>query len=219
MLHGDRRRMSIKYRQALGAAASLVRDPFDFPATMRFVDALADFTPMTRLYARMLDGVPPARVEHLRELTLRPLDLEAMRAMPAPTFGRRFAAFVDDHRLSLTAQIDAFPEMAAMLDRDWMMRRFARVHDMHHVLLGFGVDVPAEMGLQIFNLRNFREPYAALAAASLPVSLVKYGEPRRMLAEVARGWTLAGKARNLFVVPFEERLGDDFDALRAELGL
>ena len=211
--------MAIKYRQALGAAIELLRDPFDFPPAVRLCDAMADFWLVKRLYARILDGLPAEVAAHLYELTLRPIDLDALARMPEATFGRRYAAFLAAHKVSASAQVDAFPEIAKTFERHWILRRFARIHDMHHALLGFGVDAHGEMGLQMFNLRNFGEPYGALAMASFPVTALKYGEPRRMLREIAKGWTMGGRAANLFVVPFEDRFDADFAELRRELGL
>lgn len=211
--------MALKYLQALSALSTLIRDPFDFPATMRFVDAVNDVWLLSRLHRRMLAGIPADAVEHLRALTLRPVDLERLRRLPGGTLGHAVAVFLDGYRLSDTAQEDAFTPMATTLDHNWFLKRFARIHDIHHVLLGFGVDIPAEMGLQIFNLRNFNEPFAALAAASLPLSLLRYGEAPRTLREVARGWTLAGATPNLFIVPFEEMFETPLDDVRRSLGI
>jgi ubiquinone biosynthesis protein COQ4 len=211
--------MALKYLQALSALSTLIRDPFDFPATMRFVDAVNDVWLVPHLHRRMLAGIPAGAVEHLRALTFRPIDLEALQRLPEGTLGRAYAAFIDGHRLSDTAQVDAFMPMATTLERSWFLKRFAWVHDIHHVLLGFDVDISAEMGLQIFNLRNFSEPFAALAAASLPLSLLRYGEAPRILREVARGWTLAGAVPNLFIVPFEEMFDTPLDDLRRTLGI
>jgi ubiquinone biosynthesis protein COQ4 len=165
----------------------------------------------------MVADLPERERERLRELTLRPIDHVALLRLPEGTLGHAYAAFLRDRELSPTAQIDAFPEIAGAFERDWVFARFARVHDIHHALLGFGAGPHEELGLQAFNARNFREPHAFLAMVSLPVCALRYGDPARFLREVARGWRLGGMLPNLMTVPFEEMFEMDVDAARAQL--
>ncbi len=211
--------MPVKYRQAAQAALELVRDPYDFPPAVRLAEAVADAWIIKTLYHRMVGALSYAEREHLRELTRRPIDLPALRELPPETFGKTYADFLDRHGLSPTAQVDAWPPIAEVFARDWIALRFARIHDMHHALLGFGADPHGEMGLQVFNLRNFREPFATLALASLPVTLFRYGDTPRMVREIRRGWGLGASTANLFHVPFEDLFAEDVEALRRRLGI
>src|SRR5262249_51768425 len=154
--------MPFKPLQAARAAVDLVVDPMNYNAAMRFGDALADWPVMRWLYARMLDGISPAEREHLRELTGRPIDLEALTRLPENTFGHAVSRFMRDNALNASAQIASYPPIAEAIERDWILKRFARSHDLHHVLTDFAVDPAAEIGLQIFDAVNFRQPYALL---------------------------------------------------------
>jgi ubiquinone biosynthesis protein COQ4 len=212
--------MAIKYRQALRATLTLLRDPNDFPALAKLADALARWSLRLWPYRRMIDKLPPEEVEHLRELTARPLDLDALLRLPENTFGHGYAAFLRRNRIDPDGAIKAYPPIAHAFAADWLLMRFLRTHDMHHFLLGWSFDFANELGLQFFIVRNFQELYGALAIGSLPVSLVTHrGEARQILHEVVRGWDLGGKVPNLFWVPFEDMYERDLESVRAELGL
>src|SRR4051794_38314202 len=122
--------MPLKPRQALVAAVDLVRDPLNYNAAMRFGDALADWPVMRWLYRRMMDGLGPAEVEHLRALTDRPIDFDALAKLPPNTFGWAYQRFMQSQNLSAAAQIDSYPPIKAALARDWVLRRFTRGHDL-----------------------------------------------------------------------------------------
>jgi ubiquinone biosynthesis protein COQ4 len=212
-------RVAGKLGQAIEAVVALVRKPANFPAAIRLSDAMASSSVVQRLYRRMLDGLSPAEIAHLEELTSRPTDLAALRRLPEVTFGHQFARFIEHHGLDLGAYTAAFPPYAETLEAHWLLRRFAKVHDMHHFLLGFPVDFLSEMGLQAFNLRNFREPHSLLSLAAVPLVIAKYGEAGRTLRGLQRGWRLGGQARNLFQAPLEDLLEVDADEVRRRLGL
>jgi len=211
--------MALKVFQALEATATLVRDPFDFPAAMRFADAVLETGPMRRLYRRMVAGLSPAELEHLRRLTVTPLDLDALARLPAGTFGHRYAQLFRAEGLDPNAQASAFAPTGALMEKNWIVLRFARVHDMHHVLMDFRTDVPGEQGLQMFNLRNFGEPFALLALLATPVVIARYDGRLQTLREMGRGWRLGGRTVNLFQLPLEEYLARELGEVRRELGI
>jgi ubiquinone biosynthesis protein Coq4 len=209
----------IKYRQALGAIASLVVDPFDYPAAQRLADALAHWEPMLRLYSKMVAHLAPGERERLRALTLEPLDLAALGRLPPDTFGHRFADYLQSRRLDPDAPLSAFPPIGPTLDEDWLLRRFVKTHDMLHLLTGFDVDIAGEMGLQLFNHRNFGEPYGLLALLSTPMVIARYGHARRTLAALRRGMRLAKSVDNLFCYPLEDLFTMNLEEARRRLGL
>lgn len=212
--------MTIHFRQAVEATLALIRRPFDFPASMRLVHAVGDLWILRAAYARLVRGLSPPQIAHLQELTDRPVDPARLLGLPPSSLGHHLAVFMRDNHLSWTPQTDAWPPMAETLARDWVLRRFARVHDVHHTLLGFRLDPPGELGLQVFNFRNFHEPFGLMALLSTPLSIRAYGRARAHLAEVVRGWREgAHVAENLLHFPFEEHLADDIEALRARFGI
>ena len=211
--------MPIKTRQAARAAADLVRDPLNYNAAMRFGDALADWSVMRWLYRRIIDELTPAEQAHLRDLTDRAVDLDALARLPPSTFGHAYARFMRDNQFRMGAQAESFPPIAATIERDWILRRFTRAHDLHHVVTGYTGEVPAEIGLQVFNWRNFGEPYGFLALLAVPVVIARYGQARRTIAEVWRGLTAGPRAKNLMTAPLEDWFERDLADVRRELGI
>jgi ubiquinone biosynthesis protein Coq4 len=209
----------IKWRHAAEGLARLVWDPFDFFGAMILFDGFADTAPLRAAYARMLRDLSPAERDRLRALTLEPVDVPALLALPEGTLGRAYGALFQREGVTPDAQVRAHPGLAETFARDWVYLRFCRVHDFHHVLLGFDVDPQGEMGLQAFNLRNFAEPFAALAVLSAPVTAARYGGARRMARELGRGWRLGAALPNLFTAPFEAWFEEPVEAVRARLGV
>jgi ubiquinone biosynthesis protein Coq4 len=209
----------IKFGKALRGFGRLVWDPFDFAGAMVLFDAFESFGPVRDAYARMVSGLAPDERDHLRALTERPLDLAAMSGLPSNTLGYAYATFFDQDGLYVDAQVRAHPDLNDVFAREWLYNRFCRVHDFHHVLLGFKADIAGEMGLQAFNLSNFGEPFAALAMLSTPVTALRYGSPGYIAREVERGWKLGRELPNLFVAPFEDWYDHDMGAVRERLGV
>jgi ubiquinone biosynthesis protein Coq4 len=209
----------IKWRHAARGLTRLVWDPFDFFGAMVFFDGFADTRAVRSAYARMLRDLSPAERDRLRALTLAPVDVPALLAMPEGTLGRAYGAIFQRDGVTPDAQVRAHPDLAETFARDWVYLRFCRVHDFHHVLLDFDVDPQGEMGLQAFNLRNFAEPFAALAMLSAPVTALRYGDAARMAREVKRGWALGAALPNLFTTPFEAWFEDPVEVVRARVGI
>jgi ubiquinone biosynthesis protein Coq4 len=75
------------------------------------------------------------------------------------------------------------------------------------------------MGLQVFNYRNYREPFGLSALAFVPLSILRYGRAADTVAETWRGWMLGKRALNVFAAPLEDWLADDLDVVRERLNL
>jgi ubiquinone biosynthesis protein COQ4 len=211
--------MAIKVRQALRSALTLIKNPDNFAASVELAEALAGWSLRRLRYQRTLATLPPEAAAHLREITERPVDVDELLRLPENTLGHRYGRFILDNGIDPDAPQRAFPPMAQAFADDWLLLRFQRTHDIHHLLLGWGFDFPAELGLQIFTVRNFLEPYGLFAIGSIPVAMVTTGEPRRVLREVAKGWTLGGRLPDLFWMPLEDMFPMDFDEVRAKLGI
>jgi ubiquinone biosynthesis protein Coq4 len=214
--------MALKILQACDAGMRLMRDPLHVPTVARFLDAVMDTDLMRALYAQMLGALDPEELLHLRDLTYQPLDIPSMGRLPKNTFGHQVYAFSQRNgydKTTVEAQIEAYPPIARLLEKDWVFRRFVKVHDLEHVLTDFLTDPPAEMGLQVFNYRNYREPFGLSALAFMPVSFLRYGRVADTVAEATRGWWLGKHALNVFSAPLEDWLADDLDEVRERLNL
>jgi ubiquinone biosynthesis protein Coq4 len=87
----------VKYGQALRAMSVLWWKPFEFDSLNLMVDAVSLSWPVQTWYRRMIEQAPREEVEHLRQLTKKPIDIEALKKMPKNTFGYQYAIFFEKH--------------------------------------------------------------------------------------------------------------------------
>lgn len=106
------------------------------------------------------------------------------------------------------------PELA------YIMQRYRESHDFYHVLLGFGVSLPAELVVKWFELANFNLPVAALSSAFGPLR-IEDGAERKRLWRTYGPWALrsGGKAECLIGIEWEKEWETDIDALRRRFGV
>jgi len=210
--------MALLLGQASRSFLELLRDPFDYAAQLRFAEAVSRTDFMRAMHARMVRGIPREEQDHLRALTDAPLDRERLRRAPPRTFGHQYVQFLDEHRLDPESAIKHHPPLIPLFDEMWILRRFIKVHDMHHVLAGFLPDVPGEMGLLVFDLLNFNEPYGVIGVLSYPLVVRRYGQPVEIAREMWRGFRLSRQLENLFRFPYEELYDEDIDDVRRLVG-
>ncbi len=209
----------IKYRQAIEAALEIFERPLAAAPTGKLFDAFAGSWVVERLYERMVADLPPERAEHLRALTRTEADAAALLALPEHTFGHQFSAYMQRRAFALDGEHTEFVPVNEAFERNWIMHRFAKVHDFAHVLLDIDIDPPGETAMQLFHLVNFGEPWGVAAVASLPLIVARHGQPREMLAAMGRAARIAREADNVFLAPLEEWLEDDLAAVRRRLGI
>ena len=209
----------LKYRQALRAASVLMRQPFEFVALNAMTDAVSLSWPVQWWYRRLIKDVPQRTLDYLRELTRRPIDFDALERMPESTLGHQYIKFMKESGIPINGHVKAVPALRETFEKDWVTQRFFKIHDILHVVAGFDATVQGEMGLQMFDARNLREPYGIASVASTPYMMLIYGGPARMLREIARGWEVGSRGDNLFFAPFEEMWGWDLADVRVACGL
>lgn len=149
-------------------------------------------------------------------------DREALRALPADSFGHAYACYMDQERLDgdvLAAMVDEAygPEDAELR---FVRARVRDSHDLWHTLTGYGADPLGEGAVIAFSLGQIHQNVlVALVALMLlaPVVLIPrlvVAWPRYMLQAFRRGreakWLLAEPLEDLLEVPLDEarrRLG------------
>ncbi|KAK4052582.1 Ubiquinone biosynthesis protein [Microbotryomycetes sp. JL221] len=99
------------------------------------------------------------------------------------------------------------------------MQRYRESHDFYHVLLGFGVSLPAELVVKWFELANFGLPVALLSGLVGPLRME--AAERRRLVDTYAVWALkAGEqAQCLIGVEWERKWDTNIDEMRAALGI
>jgi ubiquinone biosynthesis protein COQ4 len=208
-----------KLLQAADAFLGLTRQPTHLPHIIQFIDAMADFPPFRAMHRRMFRELSPAELAHLQELTERTLDYGELAQLPANTFGHQFVAYMRRKGFTQEAFIEAYPPLRETTGHQWLVKRFARLHDVFHFLAGFETTVADEMGMLAFNVRNFQEPFSIFGLAGLPFVFLAHGRLRDNVRELKRGWELGARARNLMAAPIEDMLADDLQEVRRRLQL
>lgn len=180
-------------------------------------------------------------------ITEESINVERLGQLPAGTFGkayydwlrrnkvtpdtrdpvRRCRCFFRHFEQSCTPCTDAFvvrpaaqvryiddPELA------YIMQRYRESHDFYHVLLGFGVSLPAELVVKWFELANFNLPVAALSGLFGPLRIQDRDE-RSSLWRTYGPWALkaGGKAECLISVYWEREWETPIHELRDRWGV
>lgn len=98
------------------------------------------------------------------ELSSALVDYDALRALPASTFGGAYVRHLDgngitaDYQAAATRHVDD-PDMA------YLMRRFRQTHDVWHALLGLGIAGHEEVIIHWFSYGQLRLPVSAMVMA------------------------------------------------------
>lgn len=122
------------------------------------------------------------------------IDLDALRRLPAGTFGHAYATFMDANHLT---PLSVSRELAAELsERSVLAVRYPIVHDAFHVLLGFDTSLAGELGVWSFvSAQHYGHAYdRAATLGRLFYPLVAPWQWRRLRASDARGQRLAERA-------------------------
>lgn len=180
--------------------------------------------------ARSLQGSPLAKQmqRHLLEIPAMaalvaegwrpaPIDLARLAVLPDGSLGHSYAEQLQRLNLTPESLIDPSP---ITTPAEYITHRLRETHDIVHVLTGFGIDGPGELGLQAFNLAQVRSPLAVLLIFGGLLSTLQDDEPLEpLLRALARGFEMGLAARCLISVKLEEGWERPVADWRRELGL
>jgi ubiquinone biosynthesis protein COQ4 len=148
---------------------------------------------------------------------------DTLAAMPRGSFGRAYADFMTAGQLStdglVEAQAMAFGATnadAVDADREYFGNRVRDMHDLWHVLTGYGMDEAGEAANLAFNLGqiwNLGIALMVLAAAIIGPKDLTCTWPRYLF----RAWRRGRRAAVLTVVPYERLLPLPVDDVRIRL--
>lgn len=166
--------------------------------------------------ARMTD----AQREQLARLDplIPDIDMARLRALPQGSFGRAYADFLDDNELGPFTLSAEMPIEVVTRNAHWA--RYALVHDMLHVLLGFGPDLAGEMGVYAFTLTQRLSwvfwLYLPLAWLVMPI-LAPHRLPA-MIRNFRRGFRLGRTLDNQIALTLDRRFAEPLERVRGDLG-
>ncbi|GAA5942678.1 ubiquinone biosynthesis protein COQ4 [Sporobolomyces koalae] len=157
----------------------------------------------------------PAGRTILRErprITEYSIRLDHLSQLGPNSFGRKYYEWLKRNKVTPDTRdpvryIDD-PELA------YIMQRYRESHDFYHVLLGFGVSLPAELVVKWFELSNFNLPVAFLSSTFGPLRLDR--PERARLWDTYGTWALkaGAQAECLIAVEWEKEWNTDIDELR-----
>jgi ubiquinone biosynthesis protein Coq4 len=200
----------------VASLAAFLKKPSELDSVFGVVSSLQDSPLATQMQRHLLaDPAMAALVaEHWRP---EPVDMGLLANLPEGSLGRTYAEQLQ--RLGLTPEslIDPKP---ITTPEEYLIHRLRETHDIVHVLTGFGIDGPGELGLQAFNLAQLRSPLAVLLIFGGLLSALQDDKPLEpLLSALARGFELGLKARCLITFKLEEGWERPLADWRRELGL
>ena len=153
-------RPHVRPLEAWRALRTLLRDPDDTKQVFRIIDALSGRSG-ERLFERFRKTPAGARILGERRSLLRTLsDRSALLALPAGSLGRAYADFVSREQLSADGLVEASVEGGRRLDigdeRRLFSERLRDMHDLWHVVTGYGRDLVGEAALLAFSYAQTR---------------------------------------------------------------
>ncbi|GAA5942210.1 hypothetical protein JCM1841_006097 [Sporobolomyces salmonicolor] len=173
---------------------------------------------LQRLRTRMRSTPSGRRL--LRErprITEESIDVESLGKLEEGTFGRAYYEWLRRNKVTPDTRdpvryVDD-PELA------YLLQRYRESHDFYHVLLGFGVSLPAELVVKWFELANFGLPVAFLSSVLGPLRMES--DERRRLWRTYGAWALqaGGKAECLIGVEWEREWETPIRELRERFGV
>jgi len=213
----------VKPIQALRSVRALIADPDNTGEVFKVIEALKGGS-LSRAVAR-LEATAEGRELLRNKPDILPVlsDREALRAMPEGSVGRMYLKFVESQSLSADGLVAASEEaprgQGKSPEERWLGNRLRDIHDLQHVVCGYGRDTLGELCLLSFMVTQtpnrgiafiiFMARRKARQATQLFSVDDCIDEGRRI-----------GKAATWFVaVNWETRLAEPLEQLRRELGV
>jgi ubiquinone biosynthesis protein COQ4 len=209
-------RQPLAWRTALRKLKQLLADPDDTAKAVELFHALGR-NQFERAFQRLRADPCGRRLLAARPELLAALgDRAALERLPEGSFGRAYLEYLDDNGFAPGALVALNRDVEARLDaeegipaldpaRAWFRDRTILLHDLLHVLSGYGTDDVGEATLLAFSLAQQPGPAGALLALG---AALEVGRELGLdwLRYDFRAWRRGRRARWLAALPYEELL-------------
>jgi len=210
----------VEWTRAWRALRTLVADPERTDQVFELINALSSDAG-ERLFQRFCADPGGRRLLAGRPSLLATLaDLDRLAALPEGSFGRSYAEFMRRERIDAKGLVDAAQAVAESRaldpERDWFFQRLRDMHDLGHVLTGYGRDIAGEAANLSFSYAQTRIRgigVIVLAAAVLGPWRLDLHWPRYLW----RAWRRGRRTLPLPMVAYEELLPLPLDEVRRRL--
>mgnify|MGYP006273757195 CR=1 FL=1 len=196
--------------------AEFLKHPGSLDSVFKVAGSLKDSALSAQMFRHLLAN--PAMAQ-LVEQNWRPapIDLDALERLPEGSLGHVYAHQLRSQGLSPDSLIDPAPITSP---QDYVVHRLRETHDIVHVLTGFGIDGPGELGLQAFNLAQNRSPLAAMLIFGGMLNTLQNDEPLEpLLSALARGFELGLRCPCVIAHKLEEAWERPLVDWQRDLGL
>ncbi|KAH6874914.1 ubiquinone biosynthesis protein coq-4 [Thelonectria olida] len=202
---------------AVGASLWSFFDPYRHDLIAATGEATATPYFIYRLRDSMLADPTGRRILRQRpRISSKTLNLDELRKMPENSVGRAYVGWLDREGVSP----DTRSAVRYIDDEEcaYVMQRYRECHDFYHAVTGLPIVREGEIALKAFEFANTLLPMTGLSVFA--AATMKRGE-RRRFASIYLPWAIKNGARSKDVINvfWEERLRDDVEELRAELGI
>lgn len=103
---------------------------------------------------------------------------------------------------------------------DWVNRRAAIAHDVHHMITGFDATPVGEYGLAAFSLVQYWDLLNVFVLSFLPLFVLSdWRSAPRLLATTLSGFRMGFACRPIFAYPFEANWNQPLTEVRKTLGI
>ncbi len=206
---------------ALRAVRSLMRNREDTHQVFLLIEALRGKTTLRQLARFRQTEIGRAVLGERRRLLDRLSDRAALAALPAGTLGRAYYDFMAAENLSAEGLVEAsrIERPPAADDVTLFRERNREMHDLLHVLTGYGRDPLGEACLVAFSYGQTRlKGFAVIAAfAARRIAHARPGQPIRRA--VFEGWRHGRSAGWLPGADWEALLAQPVEAIRAQFAV
>jgi ubiquinone biosynthesis protein COQ4 len=212
----------IEWTRARTALGILIADPERTDQVFEIVRALSGRTDI-RQFKRMLrhpDGL--ALLAERPDLLAALSDRAALARLPEGSLGRAYLAFMQEADLTADGLVDASMQGGVearegfSVEATWFFDRLRDMHDLWHVLTGYGRDEAGEAANLAFTLGQLGNPgigLIVLAAAVLGPTTDHFEWQRYLF----RAWRRGRRAAWLAAVRYEDILAEPLADVRARL--
>jgi ubiquinone biosynthesis protein COQ4 len=143
-------RKRVEWRKARTALRNLITDPERTEQVFELIDALAGNSGEVAFQRFLAHPNAPALLNQKPSLLRTLADLETLETLPGGSFGREYATFMRVAGLRADGLVDAADEAETRRervldpDRQFFFDRLRDMHDLWHVLTGYGRDLAGE---------------------------------------------------------------------------
>ena len=217
--------MRLQPLKALRALSELLKNKEDTGQVFIIMRALSGRS-VPKGYARLLRTAKGGRIAYRREELAKTLsDSEFLKRLPEGSVGRAYLHFTTSENISAQGLIDESRKIEGEGDVDrehplaWYGRRMRDIHDLWHVLTGYGRDAMGEASLVAFSYAQTRSLGFGLIGLAGALKLKRELPEQPMLRAVWQAYRNGAKAAWLPGEDYLALLAEPLDSARARLNI